>query len=214
MPIVENLTLTGAGNLNGTGNALANILTGNIGNNILSGGDGNDKLTGLAGNDTLNGGTGNDSMIGGLGDDTYVVDSALDVVTETLTAAAGGGNDTVQSSSASFTLGANVENLTLTGAGDLNGTGNAFANTLTGNSGNNQLIGGLGEDTVNGGAGDDRITMLVTAGNVDTIDAGTGTDTLVLSGVVPGNHVVRVNLASTTDQVVSIGGVADALHTG
>ena len=69
----------------------------------------------------------------------------------------------------------------------------------------------MGEDIVNGGAGNDQITMLVTAGNVDTIDAGAGNDTLVLSGVVPGNHVVRVNLASTTDQVVSIGGVADAL---
>ncbi len=39
---------------------------------------------------------------------------------------------------------------------------------------------------------------------------GTDTDTLVLSGVVPGNHVVVVDLSSTTDQVVSIGGVADA----
>ena len=89
-----------------------------------------------------------------------------------LTAAAGGGNDTVQSSPPNYTLGANVENLELTGAGNLNGTGNAFANALTGNSGNNQLSGGLGEDTVNGGAGDDRITMLVTAGNVDTLMPG------------------------------------------
>ena len=35
------------------------------------------------------------------------------------------------------------------------------------------------------------------------------TDTLVLSGVVPGNHEVVVDLSSATDQVVSIGGVAD-----
>src|SRR5512140_3180380 len=82
---------------------------------------------------------------------------------------------------------------------------------ITGTSGNDILSGGLGHDTITGDAGDDRITMLVTAGNEDTIDAGADTDTLVLSGVVPGNHVVRVNLASTTDQVVSIGGVADAL---
>jgi Ca2+-binding RTX toxin-like protein len=53
--------------------------------------------------------------------------------------------------------------------------------------------------------------MLVTTSNVDTIDAGADTDTLVLSGVVPGDHVVVVDLASLTDQVVSIGGVADAL---
>jgi Ca2+-binding RTX toxin-like protein len=85
------------------------------------------------------------------------------------------------------------------------------ADTLNGGDGNDMLIGGLGQDTVNGDAGDDRITMLVTAGNVDTIDAGADTDTLVLSGVVPGDHVVVVDLASTTDQVVSIGGVPDAL---
>ena len=83
--------------------------------------------------------------------------------------------------------------------------------TLNGGDGNDTLNGGLGQDTVNGGAGDDRITMLVTAGNVDTIDAGDGTDTLVLIGLVRDNHVVVVDLSSPTDQVVSIGGVADAL---
>jgi len=83
--------------------------------------------------------------------------------------------------------------------------------TLNGNDGDDIFIGGLGEDTVNGGSGDDRITMLVPAGNVDTIDAGGGTDTLFLSGVVPGDHMVVVDLSSTADQVVSIGGDPDAL---
>ncbi|MGA6829366.1 calcium-binding protein, partial [Nitrospira sp. NS4] len=50
-----------------------------------------------------------------------------------------------------------------------------------------------------------------TAGNGDSIDAGADSDTLVLSGIVPGNHIVEVDLSSTTDQVVSIGGVPDAL---
>jgi len=66
-------------------------------------------------------------MLGGVGDDTYVVDNAGDVVTEN----AGEGNDTVQSSVA-YTLVANVENLVLTGAGNINGTGNAQNNVLTG----------------------------------------------------------------------------------
>jgi trimeric autotransporter adhesin len=217
---VEKLTLTGTDNINGTGNAFNNILTGNSGNNQLSGLAGTDTLTGGVGNDHLDGGAGTDKMAGGVGDDTYVVASAGDVVTEGLNA----GTDMVQSS-ITYKLGANVENLTLTGSA-LNGTGNTLNNILTGNSGNNQLsglagndtliggdgndllLGGLGTDTVTGGVGDDRITMLVTANNTDTIDAGTDNDTLVLSGVVAGNHVVVVDL-SATDQVVSIGGTPD-----
>ena len=79
---------------------------------------------------------------------------------------------------------------------------------MDGGAGDDTLIGGLGQDIVNGGTGDDRITMLVTPGNVDMIDAGAGTDTLLLSGVVPGTHVVDINLGAG-DQVVSIGGTLD-----
>jgi serralysin len=67
---LENLTLgEGAGNLDGTGNSLANALTGNGGMNTLDGGDGNDFLWGLAGDDVLKGGNGNDELSGGLGAD-------------------------------------------------------------------------------------------------------------------------------------------------
>ena len=85
--------------------------------------------------------------------------------------------------SLNYTLGANVENLELTGSA-LNGTGNTLANILTGTSGNNVLTGGVGNDTLIGGDGidtvtggteNDRIEMLVTAGNVDIADGGAGT---------------------------------------
>jgi Ca2+-binding RTX toxin-like protein len=149
---IENLTLTGSGNINGYGNGLANTLTGNSGNNIL------------------NGGVGTDTMAGGLGDDTYYVDNAGDSVVE----ASGAGTDLV-SSSISYALGNNVENLTLTGSGNINAAGNGLANALTGNSGNNLIDGGLGNDMLIGGGGQDTFLFDTTlTGNVDTVaDFGT-----------------------------------------
>ena len=129
---VENLTLIGAA-IAGTGNALNNILTGNSGNN------------------SLDGKAGNDNMAGGLGDDTYTVDVAGDVVTEALNA----GTDTVVTS-LNYTLGANVENLELTGPA-VTGTGNTLNNVLTGTGGANTLAGLAGNDTLRGGAGNDTL---------------------------------------------------------
>ena len=181
---VENLTLTGSANINGTGNALDNVITGNNGSNVLSGEAGNDTLIGNAGNDTLDGGTGADNMQGGAGNDTYVVDDEGDVVTE----AAGAGIDTVQSS-INYTLNANVENLTLTGTADLSGTGNAMANTIIGNSGANVLDGGAGNDTMSGGAGDDTY-IVDSTGDVIAEAADGGTDIAYASA----NYTLSANV--------------------
>jgi Ca2+-binding RTX toxin-like protein len=170
---VENLVFTGAGNFAGTGNELANGITG---------GTGNDTLSGLGGNDTLNGGAGADALIGGLGNDTYWVDNAGDVVTEL----AGEGTDTVRSTLGAYVLGANVENLVFTGAGDFAGTGNELANGITGGTGNDTLSGLGGNDTLNGGAGADALIgglgndtyWVDNAGDVVTELAGEGTDTV------------------------------------
>ncbi|MBP7704473.1 MAG: VCBS repeat-containing protein [Caulobacter sp.] len=158
---VENLTLIGAV-ATGTGNSSDNVLTGSNQANALYGLIGLDTLLGLGGADYLDGGIGADRMEGGPGNDIYVVDNSLDLTIE----AADAGRDLVRSS-IDWTLAADTEDLTLTGTGDLAGTGNGVANTLVGNTGDNQLRGlggndildgGDGNDVLGGGAGTDRLT--------------------------------------------------------
>ncbi len=93
---VDDLTLLGTSALDGTGNALDNLLTGNSGNNKLTGGAGNDTLDGASGNDTLLGGTGNDTYNGGAGNDLLTDTSTTS--NDTYRWGAGYGIDTVSDS--------------------------------------------------------------------------------------------------------------------
>jgi Ca2+-binding RTX toxin-like protein len=173
---LENLTLTGALHLKGTGNKSDNSLTGNNGDNLLLGLAGKDTLSGGLGADTLDGGLNADRLIGGDGSDTYLINNTEDTIVETVT---DGDTDRVISSATVKRLSDNVEALQLTGTLALNGTGNALNNQLEGNAGANLLDGAAGADTLSGGAGND--TLIGGLGN-DSLDGGAGSDTVTYTG--------------------------------
>src|SRR4030095_7444776 len=143
---VEELELSGVGNLIGTGNTLVNKITGNDSSNILDGGKGADTL------------------IGKSGDDTYIVDDTGDVADETFEGVDAGGNDTIKSSVFSDTFFSNasqhlyIENFTYTGKQAWTFTGDAQNNRITGNIAADTLFGGEGSDLLDGGKGADQLT--------------------------------------------------------
>ncbi len=190
------LELTGAAAIGGTGNGLANRIDGNAAANALTGLGGADTIAGGDGADTLDGGSGADSLLGGLGDDLYVVDVAGDILVE----APGGGRDEVRAALA-WTLAAEFEDLTLTGAAALAGTGNALANSITGNGGANLLTGDAGNDSLAGGGGND--TLVGDAGK-DTLVGGAGAD-LLQGGA--GNDGYQVDSLDTIQDTAGIDGV-------
>ncbi|KYG21651.1 hypothetical protein SE92_16435 [Bradyrhizobium sp. AT1] len=132
-------------------------------------------IFGGVGNDTFTGTAGADLFVGGLGNDTYTVNNASDVVMEN----AGEGIDTMQTSLASYSLMANVENLIGTAVTGQSLTGNALDNVIKGGSGNDVLEGGAGNDTLVGGVGTDTAVFSGARANyVVTYNSGTQTYTV------------------------------------
>jgi Ca2+-binding RTX toxin-like protein len=173
---VEALSLRGAANITGAGNALANQIVGNVGNNTLSGNGGDDVINGFLGADT---------MIGGAGNDTFFVDNAGDRVGESTN----GGFDTVFTS-VRFALTTVVEQLFAIGSADIALSGNSLANTVAGNAGDNFIDGGAGADTLTGGVGNDVFVFRsAPTGAVDWIIdfsnvAGTNNDRIALDNAI------------------------------
>jgi Ca2+-binding RTX toxin-like protein len=188
----------GSGNDRLAGGGGDDQIFGGDGDDILSGGVGNDILDGGPGNDRLDGGAGADIMKGGAGNDMYYVDDPGDLVIEQDEF----GNDTGGIdriiSTISIVMPNFVENVTLTGSGDLSVYGNESDNVITGNSGDNLLIGGPGNDRLIGGDGDD---VLIGGPGRDTLIGGNGRDSFVFMSTADGADHIS-GFVSGVDKVV------------
>jgi Ca2+-binding RTX toxin-like protein len=148
--------------IHNTGTIIGKIMMGNFVDYFHTSGGTIDGSISLGGGDdqfytlktTIDG-----TVYGGLGDDTYHVDDAGVPLLEY----AGQGSDTVYAS-LSYRLGANIENLRLTGHAALSGTGNSLDNVLAGNDAANLLDGGRGIDTADYGNSDSAVTVNLATG--------------------------------------------------
>ena len=202
---VEQLVYTGASAFTGTGNALDNFILGGNGDDVLSGLGGNDTLAGGGGSDMLIGGAGNNALQGGAGNDIYIVTSAGDSVFE----AANEGTDVVRTDLASYSLGANVEQLTYTGSGNFIGGGNALVNVIYGGGGADELHGGDGDDILAGNGGSDFLDggegsdLLGGALGNDILNGGNGADRFVFDTALGPNNVDTIsNFVHGSDNIL------------
>jgi hypothetical protein len=151
---------------------------------------------------------GRDVLEGLAGDDFYLINNAGDTIAEN----ANEGSDTVYSNAASYTLGANVENMFLMSTSSLHGKGNELNNLLAANAANNALAGGAGNDllfdqyggndVLQGEGGAD--TLLESMGS-NLLDGGAGTDTLT------GGYGNELFIGGTGNDTLTTGNGADVI---
>jgi Ca2+-binding RTX toxin-like protein len=159
------------------GDENANTLNASVSGQLLIGQGGADILRDNGFAVTLKGQTDND---------IYVVGNATTLVIE----AAGSGTDEVRTTLGTYTLGANIENVTFTAtSGRFTSYGNALANVMTGGAEGDFLISYSGADVLRGGAGAD---VLDGGADHDILDGGTGNDVMIGGA---GNDVFYVESA-------------------
>lgn len=109
-------------------------------------------------------------------------------------------------SAISYTLGENIENLTLSGTQAIGGTGNALNNVLAGNAASNTLDGLGGDDRITGGAADDVLIggegndVLNGSAGADAMTGGAGNDIYYVDDA---GDVVTEAAGEGTDRVVA-----------
>jgi Ca2+-binding RTX toxin-like protein len=197
-----------------SGGSGKNTISAGAGDDVIVGGAGADTITGGAGNDFLYGGalrspeslmsfgaTVNSSLVsddnvadvlnGGAGGDRYLIDNALDTISELATDTGMDVMISTMDNSLALAAYANVEALVLDD--DTSGLTSA-AWFAEGNAGNNVLVGNRGENYLSGGGGNDTLSGsrdgasysypnsypgYLNAKPADVLDGGAGSDVLL-----------------------------------
>jgi len=177
-------TLTGANAATGGGQ--------DIGDNIAGGG-GNDHIEGLAGNDYLSGGVGDDTILGDFGNDTISGGSGDDTIN------AGDGDDLVSGGAGSDTLDGGADTDTLSYADETSPiTLNLDQGTITSTNGDVDHVSNF--EHIIGTSGNDTVWVNASPGNLETLDLGEGTDTMIFADV-------SVDMKDTGNNPIALAGV-------
>jgi Ca2+-binding RTX toxin-like protein/type III secretion system FlhB-like substrate exporter len=192
---VERLVLSGTAAIDGTGNALDNLLTGNAAANQLWGGLGNDTLNANAGDDRLFGEDGIDSLDGGAGNDYLDGGAASD------TLLGKDGDDTLYGALGKDTL-----------------TGGLGADIFLFNFGDTTQISSSLDKITDFKSGEDRIdlgnvsgTLAAAAYAEGAIATNTYSEALTLANSMMGGGKIAAFIAGTTDGWLFWDGNGDGL---
>jgi Ca2+-binding RTX toxin-like protein len=199
-----------------TGGSLGDTITGNGGADVLVGGSGLDNISGGAGNDSITAATeatflttlGTDTVDGGAGTDTLTFSAAATLTTaevanisnvEILSLTTGSTltvNDAFLAANAGLVIRPGASS-TIKGS---TATGDSLSTSL------NITANAAGNLSVLGGTGDDSFTFFATESltNLDSINGGTGTDTIYID-INDGGAYAGANTAATLD--VNITGI-------
>jgi Ca2+-binding RTX toxin-like protein len=222
--------------INLTNASAAQIVLGGESADAITGGSANDTITGNGGADVINGGAGLDNISSGAGNDaiTAATEGAFSTTLGTDTVDAGAGTDSLTFSAAATLTTAevanisNVEILSLATGSTLT-INNAFldanpgiviqpgatstikASTATGDSLTTSLniaANAAGNLSVLGGSGDDTFTFYATETltALDSIDGGTGDDTIILD-IVDASPQAGIGADATAVLDASISGI-------
>ncbi len=185
--------------IDGDGNP--NTIPGTVGDDVIDGLAGNDSITGDAGSDILYGGAGLDTLRGGFGDDYLDGGTENDQLygdTGADTLIGGDGNDRLEARGAGSSLDGGEGN------DQLYNFATSGTATLVGGGGNDTLRASTSNSAINetlsGGADDDRIEY-VGLYSSDTVDAGTGNDTVLLYGYTNSGQVSTLTLGDGQDTI-------------